>query len=271
MGENDSKVNLLERLVQHASATARFSVYYGEGRDFYDLRGRTVHECVFNTNDGRFRCPSTQQGYSPFSTWTRGLAWAMCGFAEQLEFLDTLDDAELAEEWGGRAGITAMMRKAAEATCDFYLANTAADGIPYWDTGSPNLHQLGEWRARPSDPFNEHEPVDSSAAAIGAQGLLRLGAWLNSRGETAAAERYWNAGIQVADSLLAEPYLSTDEKHQGLLLHAVYHRPNGWDAMPAGSTVPRNESCMWGDYHLRELALYLERVLAGGPYLTFWS
>src|SRR2546421_337546 len=33
-----------------------------------------------------FNGPHSQQGYSPFSTWTRGLAWAILGFAEQLEF-----------------------------------------------------------------------------------------------------------------------------------------------------------------------------------------
>ena len=49
---------------------------------------RTAHESIFNVKDGNFRCPDTQQGYSGFSTWTRGLAWAMCGFAEQLEWLD---------------------------------------------------------------------------------------------------------------------------------------------------------------------------------------
>src|SRR5580693_1740421 len=89
MGENDRKISLLDRAVQHALATARYSVYYGEGRDAYDVRGRVAHESIFNTNDGQYRCPNSQQGYSPFSTWTRGLAWAMCGFAEQLEFLDT--------------------------------------------------------------------------------------------------------------------------------------------------------------------------------------
>ena len=67
--------------------TARYSIYYGEGRDAFDVRGRTAHESIFNLNDGSYRCPNSQQGYSPFSTWTRGLAWAMLGFAEQLEFL----------------------------------------------------------------------------------------------------------------------------------------------------------------------------------------
>ena len=31
-----------------------------------------------------------QQGYSPFSTWTRGLAWILCGYAEELEFFESL-------------------------------------------------------------------------------------------------------------------------------------------------------------------------------------
>ena len=157
-----------------------------------------------------------------------------------------------------------MMRKAAEATCDFYIENTAADGIPYWDTGAPGLDKLGDWRGRASEPLNDHEPADSSAAAIGAQGLLRLGRKLKN-------ERYWQAGLTVSRSLMAEPYLSADPDHQGLLLHSVYHRPNGWDAIPVGRKVPCGEACMWGDYHVRELGLYLQRVIDEKPYLTFWS
>jgi hypothetical protein len=28
---------------------------------------------------------------------------------------------------------------------------------------------------------------------------------------------------------------------------------------------------MWGDYHAREAALYLLRLIEDSPYLTFWS
>ncbi len=254
MGENDRRHSLLDRLLQHAEATARYSVYYGDGRDYYDIRGRTAHESIFNTNDGRYRCPNSQQGFSPFTTWTRGLAWAMCGFAEQLEFLSAI----------GHSEAELVLRKAAEATCDFYIANTPTDGIPYWDTGAPKLHLLVDWASHPADPFNPYEPVDSSAAAIAAQGLLRLGKYLGNR-------QYLQAGLTVSDTLFAEPYLSTDPAHQGLLLHSVYHRPNGWDHAPSPDGVPRGEACMWGDYHARELALYLLREIEHKPYLTFWS
>src|SRR5690606_24456361 len=38
--EGDVRISLLERLVQHLKATADYSVFYGEGRDVYDIRGR---------------------------------------------------------------------------------------------------------------------------------------------------------------------------------------------------------------------------------------
>ena len=221
MEEQDASVSLLERLVQHARATAQFNVYYGRGRDVYDVRGRTAHESLFNVASGTYRGPSTQQGYSPFSTWTRGLAWAMLGFTEELEFIATLPDADL-ESCGGRAAVEGMMLDAARATCDHYIDVAAADGVPYWDAGAPGLASLPGWRDRPADPFNAHEPVDSSAAAIGAQGLLRLAHLLARRGQAADADRYQQAGLRVLDTLFDEagPYLSVDPGHQGLLLHS---------------------------------------------------
>jgi len=270
MGEKDAKISLLQRLIEHARTTADYAVYYGEGRDYYDLRGRTAHESIFNLNDGNYRCPNSQQGFAPFTTWTRGLAWIMCGYPEQLEFIATLKDEELAP-YGGRAEIEAMMLKAAKATCDFYIEHSPTDGIPYWDTGAPNLHKLGDYLDRPADPFNDHEPVDSSAAAIGAQGLLRLGRYLQQRGNEAEGARYWQAGLTVLQALFSEVYVSNDPNHEGLLLHSVYHRPNGWDYIPPGRKVPCGEACMWGDYHAREVALYVLNLVENKPYYTFFG
>ena len=159
-----------------------------------------------------------------------------------------------------------MMVDAARATCDHYMDIAAADGVPYWDAGAPGLSALGDWSARPADPFNDHEPVDSSAAAIAAQGLLRLGSILRRRGDT-DGERYEQAGLRVLDTLLdpSGPYLSTDSSHQGLLLHSVYHWPNRWDYVPPGASTPRGESSQWGDYHVREAALYVKRLAEADP------
>ncbi len=267
--EQDAQIDLLTRLLQHAVATARYNVFYGQTGAPFDVRGRTAHESLFNVANGTYRGPSTQQGYSPFTTWTRGLAWAMLGFAEQLEFLDAM--TANAATAGEVAAATEVMLNAARATCDFYLdAAACADGIPYWDTGAPGLSALGDWGGRAADPFNDREPVDSSAAAIGAQGLLRFAHVLDRRGESGA--RYFQAGLRVLDTLFddAGPYVSREPSHQGLLLHSVYHWPNGWDHVPAGSKIPRGESSQWGDYHAREAALYVKRLATGGPYLAFF-
>ena len=50
--------------------------------------------------------------------------------------------------------------------------------------------------------------MDSSAAAIAAQGLLRLGRYLKN-------DRYWQAGLTVCDALFEEPYLSADPEAPG--------------------------------------------------------
>ena len=265
MGERDLRISLLGRLVQHAKTTAEFAVYYGAERDAYDIRGRVAHESIFNTNDGNYRCPNSQQGFSPFTTWTRGLAWIVAGYPEQLEWLALLPDAEL-EPFGGRREIEAMFLKAAKAACDFYIEHTPVDGIPYWDTGAPNIHRLGDYLDRPAQIENDWEPVDSSSASIAAQGLIRLGRYLK---DTPDGARYLQAGLTTARTVLSEPYLSTSGSHQGLILHSIYHRPNGWDHIPTGSKIPHGESSMWGDYHARELALYIQRLAEGRDYTFF--
>jgi len=325
MGENDASIDLLYRLLQHAETTARFNVYFGKGRDSYDIRGRVAHESIFNLNNGTYRCPSTQQGYSPFSTWTRGLAWILLGYAEQLEFLHALPEAEFPGSAGIPAGesergvdaasrsmapapavipaavsIRTMKRpqgrapvplgaspaaslrfsksavllrfeEVASACCDFWLEQMPSDGIPYWDTRAPGLAKLGDWTNQPADPFNNHEPVDSSAAVIAAQGLIRYGKYLTATGRKKNGTRYYQAGLTLANHLFREPYLSTDPNHQGLILHSVYHRPKGWDYIPPGQRIPCGESSMWGDFHARELGLMILREAKGLPYYCFFA
>ena len=269
LAENDRAISLFERGIEHSMSTAKYSVYYGTGRDIYDVRGRVAHESLFNTKDGNYRAPSTQQGYSPFTTWTRGLAWVMSGFAEELELLDIIGDEEYVSV-GGREQVRSTMLEAAVASCDFYIENTPTDGVPYWDTGAPGLALMGDYLDRPAEIHNPYEPVDSSASAIAAQGLLRLGHHLEGAGDS-SGRRYTQAGLTVLRTLLSDDYLSLDPDHEGLLLHGVYHRPNGWDHVPDGAGVPAGESVLWGDYHLMEVALLAQRLARGTDYPTFFG
>lgn len=268
MHENDRAANLLKRSVLHGLTTSQFIVFHGDSGQTYDVKGRTAHEGIFNRNDGNFRCRSTQQGYSPFSTWTRGLGWAMLGYAEELEFFKTIPNGEFKAACGlAKQDVVRVYERCAKETCDHYIKQASAlDGITYWDDGAPGLAQLPDWRNQAADPYNDHEPVDASASAIAAQGLIRLGHYL---GET-KGKRYLQAGLTVAKTLFSEPYLSTSPQHQGLLLHSVYHWPNGWDHVPNASKVPHSESSMWGDYHLLELAVLIHRLAGQAPYLKFF-
>ncbi len=268
MHENDKSANLLKRSVYHGLCTNSFIVFHGDTDQTYDVRGRTAHEGLFNRNDGNFRARSTQQGYSPFSTWTRGLAWAVTGYAEELEFFQTISATDFKKAVGlAKADVVKAYEIAARDTADHYINGaTASDGITYWDDGAPNLHKLGDWQNKPADPYNDYEPVDAGASAIAAQGLIRLGNYL---GKT-KGKKYLQAGLTTAQTLFDTPYLSTKRSHQGILLHNIYHQPNGWDHVPKGRKIACDEASMWGDYHMLELANLIKRIAENGKYPTFF-
>ena len=82
----------------------------------------------------------------------------------------------------------------------------------FWGTGIGSLRRF--W-ARDSDPFNGIEPVDSSAAAIAAQGLIRLGRCLRVNQEGSfQGEALSTSWLHHCPGLFAAPYLSTDPRHR---------------------------------------------------------
>jgi hypothetical protein len=77
---------------------------------------------------------------------------------------------------------------------------------------------LGDYLNEPANPFNDREPVDSSAAAIAAQGLLRLGKYHQQKGDMENGNSYWQAGLTVMNTILDEPYLSIDPATPGIIV-----------------------------------------------------
>ena len=184
-----------ERALEHSRTSARYLVRCdGEGLGEED--GSVAHEAVFNTEEGRgeFRCLSTQQGYSPFTCWARGLAWALYGYAYA---------------WGATG--CGEFLETAHRCARYYLSNTPGDRVPYWDYGAPGIPD---------------EPRDSSAAAIAGCGLLLL-AELDPQAEGAGS--YRDTAIEIGTTLTSDEYLGAKkEGEEGLLLGGVYHRPRGW-------------------------------------------
>ncbi len=211
------------RAVEHCRTSAKYLVAR-DGRGIGEVNGSTAHEAIFNTESGRgeFRCLSTQQGYSPFTCWSRGLAWAIYGFAVAHE--STGDDAFL---------------ETAERCARFYLENTPEDGVPYWDYGAPNIPE---------------EARDSSAAAVTSVGLRILATALSRKtADAGRAEAYRRASTAILETLIGEAYLAAGhDGEEGILLHGVYHRPRGWGV---------DASVMWGEYFFLEAIEHALREL----------
>jgi unsaturated chondroitin disaccharide hydrolase len=155
--------------------------------------GGTVHEGVFDTQTGRFLGPSTQQGWSPESTWSRGLAWALYGFTTAHRFSGDAEFLDTARRCAG-----------------YYLREAPPGLVPYWDfnlpAGGPRL-----W--------------DSSAGAIAASGLWDLAEAVSDPADQA---RYRIASLTILRTLCSEQFLPRNQPEwEGILLHGVYHYHKG--------------------------------------------
>ena len=175
--------NLYNRAVTHARTTRKYLIRED---------GAAIHEGIFNPVRGEFRNLSTQQGYSPWTCWARGLAWAIYGyhdaylFTGEKEFLET-----------------------AELCADYYFKNPTEDGVPYWDYGAPNI---------------PNEEKDSSAGAVIASAFLSLAETIPER-----SEKYLRAAAKLLETLTSDAYLTHEmPDHEGILTQAVYHKPKGW-------------------------------------------
>jgi len=180
------------RAVTHARTTEKYLVRKA-GPRLVDGDGKVIHEAIFNPARGEFRNLSTQQGYSPFTCWARGLAWALYGFTDT--YLFTRDQFFL---------------ETAERCAGFYLEHTPDDGVTFWDYGAPHIPR---------------EPLDSSAAAIAAAAFWKLKDIAGTHRESAI---YRRAALTILATLTGEGFLGTHDGYEGILRHGVYHKPMGW-------------------------------------------
>src|SRR5262249_39307043 len=157
--------------------------------------GGTAHEAIFEPETGRFLRESTQQGWRPESTWSRGLAWAIYGF-------------------------TAVHRLAGAAAAEFLTVARRCPG--YYLPPTP----AGTGPHRGSDlPADAPHLWDSSAAAIAASGLLDLAEAVHDATEQG---RYRNAALTILGTLCSDEFLPRARPEwEGILRHGVYHYHKG--------------------------------------------
>lgn len=171
-------------------------VYFGEqhmltlAKHFIRDNGSTFHRMAFNPTTGALIGPIAGQGLaSTSSTWARGQAWAITGFARSYELTGNPD-----------------FLRAAEATANHWMSRVPPGCVPAWDL----------------DVSGNRAPRDSSAAAIAASGLLTLAA---HEPNPESARTYANyAGLTVG-TLASPGWLNTNTRNPGILLQQSLNVP----------------------------------------------
>ncbi|MBM3725595.1 MAG: glucuronyl hydrolase [Acidobacteria bacterium] len=175
--------------------------------------GSTSHEGIFDLKTGEFQRQTTHQGFRGDSCWARGLTWAIYGFGTCYEY--ARDPNFLAT---------------AEACADYYITYAPANGIPPWDFNAPAASR---------------KQVDTSAAAIGAAGLLRLSRLVQ---DPVKGHFYWASGHRIMRSLCESHLAKGNPNWEGILTGGVYH---------IHKKLGVNESVMWGEHFFVEALEHL--------------
>ena len=167
-----------------------FSHALSSARHFVRGDGSTYHVLRFSPDTGEVIWRGTKQGYSESSCWSRGHAWALCGFV-------------IANVESGRSDLDSTI----DALYCYVRQHLPSDLVPYWDFDAPGAPNT--WR-------------DSSAAAIMASALLQ---WPVSHHSATVEEAHIQLGLKMLRSLVENYSVDTDASEPGLLRHGCFHAP----------------------------------------------
>ncbi|XEC96761.1 glycoside hydrolase family 88 protein [Paenibacillus tarimensis] len=146
----------------------------------------SYHTFYFDVNTGDSVRGGTHQGYRDGSTWTRGQAWGIYGFALAYRYLQRPEFLEIAKK-----------------QALFFIERLPEDNVVYWDFDVPQTPESKR---------------DSSASAIAAAGMLEIAEWLDQNDPD--REVILDAVHRSMTSLVQNYSSKGDE--EGLLKHGSY-------------------------------------------------
>ncbi|KAI1247008.1 hypothetical protein MGN70_010893 [Eutypa lata] len=155
----------------------------------------THHVAILDPKTGTIKRQMTSQGYADHSTWARGQAWGIMGYAQC--YMATKDEAFL----HAACGLVEYF---------LYKLDTAPDcvEIVIQDPKVDEVHQSTKGRYVPLYDFdapvdNIEEPIrDTSAGVIAANGMLILSQALAGRQQDVLASRFREAAIRIVQDTL---------------------------------------------------------------------
>ncbi|KAF7190167.1 Unsaturated glucuronyl hydrolase [Pseudocercospora fuligena] len=135
--------------------------------------GSSYHVCDYSATTGELYLCRTAQGLADNSTWARGQAWGIYGFAEaysSLEDQSYLETSIKMAEW--------------------FPNRLPQDGVPFWDFDAPFIPNV--------------TPRDSSAATIAASGMLLLQEQIEKHPQAVSQGRnYRHAAVKLLKDTVA--------------------------------------------------------------------
>lgn len=156
----------------------------------YLVRGddSSYHTFFFNQETGEPLGGCTHQGYHNGSTWTRGQAWGVYGFALSYRYTGEIKFLETAKRMA-----------------HFFLAHLPDDLVAYWDLDAPKTPDIYR---------------DSSASAIVCSGLHEL---LQHMSEDDPDYAYFHEKLHASLTSLIKNYSTMKEPDaEGLIKHGSY-------------------------------------------------
>jgi hypothetical protein len=160
------------------------------------------HVVNFDPQTGEAKERRTAQGYRTESTWARGQAWGIFGYAQTYNWTKDKDFLFAA---CGMAEYFLWRLETAPACVERPIAGTGSSKhnattgryVPLWDFDAPIEDEANPLR-------------DSSAGVIAANGMLLLSQSMSALGDEIMAERYRTAAIRIVSDTLG--YSLSNEK-----------------------------------------------------------
>ncbi|AFN75549.1 glycosyl hydrolase family 88 [Melioribacter roseus P3M-2] len=187
----------------------------------------SYHVIEFNPKTGEVIKKRTHQGFGDETTWARGQAWGIYGFAIAYKY--TQDERFL--------NISKKM-------ADYFISKLPADNVPYWDLSLTDSDAL----------------KDASAGAIAASGMFLISELTSLKSDY---KKYLSEALQIIKSL-KDSYLFTKSiraAEEGILIHTVYHFHNKWgvdESYPAGDFY--FIECLKKEYDYNKAEYFIEKT-----------
>lgn len=212
----------------------------------------TCHVTDMCPKTGNISKRLTAQGYSDTSTWTRGQAWAILGFAQTYTW--TKEKIFLQTACGLAEHFIARLESAPACVEQVCNGDKVGRYVPLWDFDAP---------------IDEKDPLrDTSAAMIAANGILLLSSCLMAADDAETSHRYYKYATTIVQQTIKLCYADdalelVAENDSAGFVRAIFSRHSSegesFECILKGATA--NFNAGWTDKYANHGLVYADYYL----------